>query len=158
MTLAAALLPRLSDWRPAGEGRHRHAVALPGRGYTLHLDADRVESLGARLWELQLGPDAAGDRDLKVWSGRVAGRATGLLELLTPLEVDDRQGIALLRSKEPARSGVEVGYYEVELRRDGAAAVRRYHNRYGDGARREQVPFTVTHEALVKLVNDLLPD
>ena len=29
MTLTESLLPKLSEWRPAGDGRHSLAVAIP---------------------------------------------------------------------------------------------------------------------------------
>lgn len=156
MTLAETLLPKLNEWRPSGPGRHSWGKAFPEHGWAVSLAADRAETLGCLAWELtvQRTAESAPKVELRPWAERVAGRATGLLEPLRLLEVDDARGEALLRSDAPARKGEELYYYEVKLEAVGRATVRRYQAAQTAG-RREQVGFALTHEALAKLADDL---
>ena len=41
MTLTERLLPKLSDWRPTGTGRHSWSATAPESGWTVTLTADR---------------------------------------------------------------------------------------------------------------------
>jgi hypothetical protein len=153
-TLAERLPEKLADWRPEG-GRQALEVSDPEGGWTASVTADHVEVLGARLWEVALRRDGApAPADLKARAGQVAARATGLLENLRLLEVDPAQDVALLRSEAPGQWGEGRFYYEVVLRGAGATTVRRYQSAAA-GQPRQQVPFTLTHEALGKLVRDL---
>ncbi|MBN9122673.1 MAG: hypothetical protein J0I06_26590 [Planctomycetes bacterium] len=156
MTLTESLLPKLSEWKPAGDGRHSLAVAAPEAGWTVHLTADKADSLSCLVWELTL--DRAGDAPegstLRAWAEGVAKRATGLLEPLRVIEVDAPRAEALLRSDAPARKGGLLAYYEVRLFGTGRATVRRFAaNRTESG--REQVAYALTHEVLAKLAGDI---
>jgi hypothetical protein len=155
MTLADLLLAKLADWRPTGPGRHAWSSDFPDQGWQLRLTADRVDTVGALLWEVNLHrlTPADGAESLKAAAGRIAGRATGLLEPLRLDEVDLPRNVARLRSTEPARRGEQASYYEVLLTGPDQVTVRRY--QAGAGGKREQVAFALTHEALAKLVNDL---
>jgi hypothetical protein len=108
------------------------------------------------VWELTLArtgntPDGL---TLRAWAEGVAKRATGLLEPLKLLEVDDARGEALLRSDSPAKKGEQVAYYEVKLFGTDRASVRRYvASRTESG--REQTAFALTHEVLAKLAGDI---
>ncbi|HZT83072.1 MAG TPA: hypothetical protein VFA26_22780, partial [Gemmataceae bacterium] len=70
------------------------------------------------------------------------------------VEVDAARNEALLRSVEPTRRGDDAFYSELLLRGTRAAELRRYRAARPD-ARREQVAFALTHEALAKVVGDL---
>ncbi len=156
MTLTESLLPKLSEWKPAGDGRHSLAVALPEAGWTAHLTADKTDSLSALVWELTLARtgSAPDGFTLKAWAEGVAKRATGLLEPLRVLEVDEARGEALLRSDAPAKKGERVAYYEVRLHGTARAAVRRFAASRTESGR-EQVAFALTHEVLAKLAGDI---
>ena len=52
MTLTESLLPKLSEWHPAGAGRHSWSAAVPEAGWTVHLTADRADTLSCLVWEL----------------------------------------------------------------------------------------------------------
>lgn len=156
MTLTESLLPKLSEWRPAGDGRHSLAVAAPEAGWTANLTADRTDSLSCLVWELTLSRTGEAPNGLtpKTWAEGVAKRATGLLEPLRVLEVDAGRGEALLRSDSPAKKGERLAYYEVRLFGTNRAIVRRFAgNRMESG--REQVAFALTHEVLAKLAGDI---
>jgi hypothetical protein len=76
--------------------------------------------------------------------------------LLEPLRLLEVTGdTAQLRSAGPQTRGDELFYYEIALAADDGACLRRYQSSRQPGARRAQVPFTLTHEALAKLVADL---
>jgi hypothetical protein len=153
MSLASTLLEKLADWRPGG----RQQLIVPGDPWTAALTADRSDQLGCLLWELSLRRAAPANpaRPLQGWAESVAGRVTGLLEPLKVVEVDSLRDEALLRSEEPTPRGDKLFYYELLLRGRGEALLRRYHGSHNGQARREQVAFALTHEALAKLVTDL---
>jgi hypothetical protein len=154
MTLAEALLQKLAKWRPDS----RQSLDLPHAesGWAVALDAGQVEFLGSRLWEVALRPlTPTPVADLPARAEQLAARVTGLLEPLRLVEVDAGRGVAQLRSDRPGQWGDGAFYYEVLLQADGATSVRRYQAPTTDQPRRQQVPFTLTHEALAKIVTDL---
>ncbi len=154
MTLAETLLPRLSEWRPSGEGRHTWSESVPAAGWAVHLTADKNDTLSTLVWELTLARTGAAPAGfaLKDWAAGVADRVSGLMEDLKVLEVDGTRDEALLRSDDPTRKGADVLYYEVRLHGTGRAEVRRFK---AAATKREQVPFALTHESLAKLAGDL---
>jgi hypothetical protein len=152
MTLSETLLQKLSKWKITS----RQSLDLSGDGWTVAVSADRTDDLGCLVWDLAVKGATTPSEPVAVrdWAARLVRRATGLLEHLKLLEVDDGRHQALLRSDEPSRRGDDVFYYEILLNGDSSASVRRY--RAGrSGGRREQVSFGLTHEALAKLVGDL---
>jgi hypothetical protein len=157
--LNETVLQKLADWRPSGE---RQTLNLPGvaSGWALAVTAERNDELGCLAWELNFqrtGPAAAA-ANLAGWAQRVAERVTGLLEPLKVVEVDSLRQEALLRSNEPAHRQDRLFYYEVLLKNDSQASVRRFKASPLGGERREQVAFALTHEALAKLAVDLTAD
>ncbi len=154
MTLSETLLPRLSEWQPTGAGRHSTTFAVAG--WSVHLAADRADSLSCLVWELSLArtePAPAG-LTLKDWAAAVAARATGLIEPLTVHEIDVGSGEAVLRSSSPSARADALAYYEVRLHGTDRAAVHRFHGSK-EKPGREQVPFALTHEVLAKLAGDI---
>lgn len=155
MTLAETVLRKLAEWRP-DSGRQTLDVVHPESGWAVAVDAGQVEVLGCRVWEVSLRRlQPAPVADLKARAEQLAGRVTGLLEPLRLVEVDAGRGLAQLRSDRPGQCGDGQFYYEVLLQADGGTSVRRYQAPAADQPRRQQVPFTLTHEALAKLVTDL---
>ncbi len=157
MTLANTLLEKLSDWKHPGDGRHTFAVLDPHTGVTVHLAVEHLERLSCQLWEARITRPAgavAQGPSLADWAAHVAAEATGLLEPLKVVEVDDVHGHALLRSDEPAEKQDDLFYYELLLQQSGAAFVRRYRGSR-QPTKREQVSFILTREALGKLVEDI---
>ncbi|WP_171470154.1 hypothetical protein [Frigoriglobus tundricola] len=156
MTLPEKLLPKLSEWHPAGAGRHSLSAVAPDTGWTVQLTADKADTLSCLVWELALTRTAEppAGLTLKAWAEGVVTRVTGLLEPLKLLEVDDARGAALLRSAAPSMKGEAVAYYEVRLSGLDRADVRRFTaTRTASG--REQVGFALTHEVLAKLAGDI---
>ena len=161
MTLENTLLEKLSEWRPAGEGRHTLAVLDADAGWNVAITADRQDQIGCVVWEMALTRmNAAATTDaaaLKAWAERAAGQVKGLLEPLAVVEVDTQRNEALLRSGEPSRRGEGVAYYEILLKGTKEAVARRFQGAAA-GGKRTQVPFTLTHEVLARFAADLTTD
>ena len=158
MTLAETLLPKLADWRPAGEGRHRIAIGVPDQGWTIHVTAERVDTLGSLLTEVQATREPAVADDeaaLEAHARRAAGRVTGLLEPLRLVEIDRVRHVALLRSDAPATRGDAVSYYEVRFDGRNRVTLARFQAAKA-GGQRKAVPFALTHEAIAKVIDDLV--
>lgn len=156
MTFENTLLQKLAEWR-FDNGRQTLTIAHPETGWTVAVVAECGESVGCRMWEMNLTrPEANSSADLKTRAERLAGRATGLMEPLRLIEVDAQGDTALLRSAAPQKRGDDLFYYEILLR-SAAAGVRRYQASTKSGTR-QQIAFPLTHEALAKLGADLTAD
>jgi hypothetical protein len=156
MTLDEVLLQKLAKWRPDSAGQTLD-VQDAEAAWTVTLNAEHVDMVGCRLREMSLRPTRETPAvDLKDRAERITSRVTGLLETLRLLEVDGTRNVALLRSDKPGQRGDERFYYEVLLEGSGALVLRRYQAPRGGESRRQQVPFTLTHEALANLVRDLI--
>jgi len=156
MTLAENLLPKLSDWRPSGAGRHSWAGSFPASGWSVRLAADKTDTLSCLVWELTLTRTAEPPQylTLQSWASQIAAKVTGLLEPLKPHEVDETRQEAILRSDRPAGKGDDLSYYEVRLNGLTTAVVRRYAaSKVASG--RTQISFALTHEAIAKLAGDV---
>jgi hypothetical protein len=159
MTLDETLLAKLAEWCPAGPGPHSLSAPLSPPGWTLTLTADRTDTLGCLASELTVarpagdGPVTAAA--LTQWAVRAVQRVTGLLEPLKLVEVDAARSEAQLRSERPAVRGGTVLYYELLLRGEHRATLRRYQAPKASPGKREAVPFALTHEAIAKLAADL---
>ncbi len=157
MTLDEILLRKLASWRP-DSACDRLTVDDPGSGWQASISAEQVDTLGCRLRDITLSRSRPLDNPapLAEQAGRIAGRVTGLLEPLRLVEVDEPHGVAQLRSAAPAVRGEELAYYEVLRHADGTTRFGRY--QAPAAGKRQAVPFTLTHEALGKLVGDLATD
>jgi len=158
MTLDAMVLQKIADWQPSGQGRQTLSLHDPASGWLLRLDFDRRDEFSIVLWELQIcrsGEPAQGAQEAVTLWAQHASNLTGLLETLQIVEIDHQRIEALLRSSESAQRDGQIFYYEVLLKANREALVRRY--RGGKpGAPREQVSFVLTHEVLAKLVRDIV--
>jgi len=149
-----AVLGKLVDWRPP-EGRQSLTITDETGGWATTLTVDRAEQLGCLVWELALRKGAPVALPLNKWAERITKRATGLLESLKVVEIDDARGEALLRSESASPRDEQVSYYEVLLANAGQASLRRYiAPRVGPG-KRVQTAYALTHEAIAKLAFDL---
>jgi hypothetical protein len=156
MKLSEKLLNRLADELPPG--RQILSVAEEGPGaWTVALTVDRADVVGCVVWEMVMRREGAEPWNalaLKAQSERIAESVTGLLEPLKLLEVDHVRLEALLRSDGPTRRGEDVFFYEVKLHAGNIITLRRFHASTAPGMQRDQVPFTLTHEAIACIVDD----
>ncbi len=149
MTLENMLRKKLAE--PPESGTE---VALVHQGWNVALKPAAHDTLSCALNEVNLRRDAGADGDPRPWAERVSRTVTGLLEPLRLIEVDAPQRLALLRSAAPTPHDPGLDYYEVELHGTASARLRRFRGFQELGHKREQVPFTVTYEALAKLIGD----
>ena len=156
MTLTESLLPKLSEWRPAGAGRHSWAESFPDTGWRIRVSADKTDSLSCLVWELTLSrlEEPAGGLTLRDWAARIASRVSGLMEPLVVHEIDETHGEAILRSTAPTTKGDWLSYYEVRLSGLSEAVVRRF-TASKSAPGRTQVAYALTHESLAKLAGDI---
>jgi hypothetical protein len=159
MSLAETLLSKLADWQPAGESRHAVSIDVPDHGWTVGLTVDRADTVGCRLTKIdatRTHPIAEDDAALDAHARKAANRATGLLEPLRLVEIDRGRHVALLRSDSPSVKGEALQYYEVQFAGRNQVTVERFKANKVGPAGREAIPFALTHEAMAKLVDDLV--
>ncbi len=136
-------------------------VTLPTtNGLDMSIDFTTVDSLSCAFRELRIDvPHLAGASfaTLKAWADDLSQRITYLLENLGPLEFDPTTQQVLIRSKSPDQRTGGARFYEILLQCQSAGRffLRRY---YADPAQagRDQVDLHLTHETLLKLVDDLV--
>jgi hypothetical protein len=156
MTLAETIQQKLADKIPHS-GRHDFAVAAEDDGWSLRLTLDRQDELGCLVWELAIhraGP-APADGSLRSWAEQIASNATGLLEPLKVIEIDDQRNEGLLRSDTPTLRKGKLCYHELLLQGTRTALLRRYQAPADGTGKREQIAFAVTNEGLAKLADGL---
>jgi hypothetical protein len=161
MTLAETLLQKLNDWQPAGEGRPAGSFALPGHGWTVRVEAERVDSLGAVLTAVEAVRDVPVADDAKLLEAharQAAARVSGLREKLCFVEIDRANNVALLRSDVPQSKDENVLYYEARYQGRNRVKFQRFQATKASPAGREAVGFVLTHETLARLVDDLVRD
>lgn len=159
MTLRETLLPRLAEWVPVGEDRPSESFPLPEHGWTARLTAERVDTVGCRILELQLtrdNPVAENAEALTAQAKAAASRVSGLMEPLRLIEVDGVSQVAMLRSEGPPSNGDFVQYYEVRFQGRNLIRVERIKASKNPPASREAIAFALTHEVIAKLVEDLV--
>jgi len=124
--------------------------------WSITLLADQNDSLSCSLHELTLDRATPIGEELDAWAARIAATATGLLEPLRLVEVDRPLGQALLRSAAPSVKDGKAFYYELVLERGSRsrASLHRYAGQVGE--KREAVTYVLTHDAVVKLVYDIV--
>jgi hypothetical protein len=156
MTPLENLHEQLTRWQP-GNGPNSFSADLGD--WTVRVEADRADSIGCLVRELNVTRSAVGVEPIAVgdWAKAVASKAVGLLEPLRLLEVDGDRNEAILRSDTPARNGDRVAYYEAVLKGDGIGTLRRYTTDVKAGSKRDDVPFALTHEAIAKVAMASIP-
>jgi hypothetical protein len=78
------------------------------------------------------------------------------MEPLRVIEIDQPIGKALLRSETPSLRDGKAFYYELVLERTNRSRATLHRYAGQNGEKREAVAFVLTHDAVVKLVKDLV--
>jgi hypothetical protein len=151
MTLEKTLRQQLNSVEPGG-------FHFSADGWNVTLVTDKRDSLSCSLKELTLERATPIQEELKPWAERVAARVTGLIEPLSLIEADQLSGKAMLRSETPTVRDSKSFYYELILERTQRtyATLHRYRGDRQNGDPREAVSFVLTHDAIVKLVTDIV--
>ena len=157
MSLDVLLLEKLANWRPDSD-RKTLDVSDASGGWSAAVTAECVDVVGCRLWELTLRRTTEAPSDeLETRAEQFCQRVTGLLEPLRLVEVDAPRKLALCAASNRDSSATSVSITKCCSTATAAATVRRYQTPHAGEPRRQQVAFTLTHEALAKLVRDLDP-
>ena len=147
MSLAHPLNQSLNDPALAAEPTVT-ATAGPWQATASTNHRDRI---GAELTELAVARATPGPGTVRAWADQFANQSRGLPDPVKLLEVDPSRDEAILRST-PNKTERRVDYYEVKMQGTSKASVKRYAATDG---KRESIPFTITHEGLGRLVDDL---
>jgi hypothetical protein len=155
MSLGEKLQQHLRDTPQTAGPSQDYSASTSGWAATVR--ADVVDSIGSKIQEVtwtRLDP-APAELTLPEWAENVTERVTGLLERLKVYEVDTTHNQAVLRSDPPTVKDDVAGYYEMVLTGTEQARLGRYQADRAAGTPRENLPFTLTHEAMAKLVDDV---
>lgn len=157
MNLNEALLQKLSEWQPTS--RQTLSLAWEGAPWLFHLTVDAGDAYSCRVWELTGRQDNPQKERiaLKTWADSICRKATGLMESLRIVEIDEPGGSALLRSSEATTRGSRLEYYELLLKDSGEVLFHRYQKSHEPGMQRERIGFTLTHEAILRLLEAVIP-
>jgi hypothetical protein len=145
MNGAAFIVPRTVFWSV-------------GRGQTVEVDFTVVDSLGCAFDELRVTADEFQQgpfERLKTWAENLCRKVTYLLEHIGPVEADAEAQTVLVRSAPPTRQPDQTTFYEMLVKAPGVLTLRRYARATGD-AERKACEIRITHEVLVKLVQDIV--
>ena len=129
-----------------------------GVGPLIEVDFTVVDSLGCAFRELRVTADEfrEGPFDrLKTWAENLCSKVTYLLEHIGPLEADVEAQTVLVRSTPPTRRPDQTTFYEMLVQAPGVLSLRRYARPAGHGDR-TACDIQITHEVLVKLVQDIV--
>jgi len=159
MTLSENLLRKLGEQRPTSPGRETLTHADAASGWTAVLTTEQADALSCRLWDATLRRSTPGQsldaKGLRQKAEAVAAGVKGLMEPLRLVECDETRLEAILRSDEPTQRGGKRSHYELRLDAQRRASLKRFQADSDSSAKRVQAPFTLTHEVLGHLVDDL---
>jgi hypothetical protein len=151
MSLNETILQQLDEWRPRG-GRSTVNIDDKDSGCSVQVTADRNDEIGAMAWEISVRRPAESGQTVRNWADRCAERLTAL-DPLKVLEIDQGRDESMLRSARPTRRGDKQFYYELMLKGTTEARLRRFQTK---DSKREQVAFPITHEALGRVVDEVV--
>src|SRR2546423_6999976 len=154
MTLAETLSSKLAEWRPAGSGRSTLTETDAASGWSVSLTIDKADALSCQMADLTCARKD-GRYDTKAWADSLARRVKGLMEPLRVIEVDAQRDEAILRSDSPSVRNDKRAHYELRLQNGRKATLTRFIAAADVAAKREPTNFTLTHEVIAKLVDDL---
>ena len=127
-------------------------------GTTVEVDLTIVDSLGCAFHELRVSTPAFQNEPfdrLRGWAEKLSRQVTYLLERLAPLESDQEAQEVLIRSVPPCRKPDETTYYEMVVKAPGILCLQRY-ARIAGSTERSRRDLQMTHEVLIRLVDDLV--
>jgi hypothetical protein len=158
MKAAETFLPKLVEHRPSSPGRSTLNHTDTASGWSVAATIEKADDLSCQLWDIAVQrkqPESADPAAMKNWAHAIADRVTGLMEPLRVLELDDVRHEAVLRSESTTQRNDKRFHYEVKLQGTQSATLRRFQAGVEPASKREQIPFTLTHETLGKFLDDV---
>ncbi len=136
------------------ENRQTLVYTHPETHSAVKVEINQIDTLACQLWDVEVVTGVPPKETITERAEQLTKRVSGLMEPLTALEIDTVRGIAQLRSNPPALKNQARHYYELMVEKSGRTTVRRYEGSYVS-MERKRLAFTLTREALAKLVSDL---
>ncbi|MBS0263041.1 MAG: hypothetical protein JSS02_13945 [Planctomycetes bacterium] len=125
-------------------------------GGKVEADLTANDTLSCAIQEIRAtAPTVTSLEQLQTWAEHLCQKVTYLLERIAPLEADATGPVVLVRSTPPAPEPDRICYYEILLQTPCQLLLRRY-AQPASHAHRAACDMHFTHEALAKLVGDIL--
>ena len=155
MSISRALMDGLGGRAPLTSGVQR-LEALEAGLASVHCDVVAADGVGCAIAEIECRAigRAPAAKDLARYANDLCKRINYLMEPLRVVEFDPNAG-ALVLSEKPRRKGESVGYYHLHAKPTGTTVLRRVELNQA-AKRRVFSPFSLTHEQLEQLVEDLV--
>ncbi len=132
-------------------------LVVSGAGGRAEVELAACDPLGCAVLRLHVDNASLTGKsvgELAQLATQLAGRLTYLLEPVCLIEADADLGAVQIRSNPPQRDTAGTAYYELLGSTAGAWELRRYQKT--PSAPRQQVAAVLTHEVVVRLVDDLV--
>lgn len=160
MQLPQLLEAELQQRVQAGTAGPGSLTLTDASGNQLELTYASLDSMSCALEELRLSIPGLANQPFQViedWAKALSRKITYLLEQIGPLEFDPQEGEAMIRSTQPSKLPQGTVYYEFLLKSASGNSVtlKRYEAKAGQPGR-QSVTMQLTHEVLVRLVQDML--
>lgn len=154
MSRTNTLLSTLQELKASGAFPQRMLVRDVSVAATVEMDVHQLDRLSIELSMIRVTPEKSATFKLGERATLLAGKVTGLMETLNVIEIDDSRGEALLRSDVPLAEDTKRLYYELLVQQNGTTTLHRYQGSMVKTSRQE-IPFSLTREALAKLIQDV---
>lgn len=158
-------LPQLleTELQARGQSAQKGAGSISladNAGNQLELTYASLDSMSCGLEELRLSIPGLANQPFQLiedWAKALSNKITYLLEQIGPLEFDPQAGEAMIRSIQPSQLPHGTVYYEFLLKSaaGNSVSLKRYEAKAGQPGR-QPVTMHLTHEVLVRLVQDML--
>lgn len=132
-------------------GSDNTTIGVESEGVSVTVDVEHCERYAIGVRGIEVTP-AQPSKDIHKTAERVA-REVDVIEPLRVVEVDTREGQAILRSAEPEADEEGVTYWEATVKPHGAA-INRYHKSHGEPDRQVVVE-PLSHREAGKLVDQV---
>lgn len=154
MSRTNTLLDTIRELKASGAFPQRLLLRDSALAATVEMEVHQLDRLSIEMSMLRVTPELGMEASLRDRAQALARKVTGLMEKLSAIEIDETRGEAMLRSDTPMAQEHDRLFYELILNRQGVTTLHRYLGSIVKSGRRE-VPFTLTREALAKLIADL---
>jgi hypothetical protein len=121
------------------------------------LDVDRYSLVISKI-EIQAAKIRQGrpvNEFLQSQANLVIDKIDYLPEAFALIELDEKNGVAQIRSRKPLRNSGFFEYFEIMLKNGAGLSFQRYQKRIGD-SQKKSIPVVLTYELFERLIDDIL--